>query len=208
MLDETLSEQEQWELVKQKVRENYPWVLAGIALAVIGISAWRWYQQRVENGLLAAGRQYDQVLVAIAKHDAAGAQKQTDELNRDHKGTGYAEQAALLMVQQQITNAQHAQALEKLQQLMTATDDKELALLLRLRVARIQIDQNKPDDALQTLAGAKPGAYAASFAEVRGDALYTKGDKAGALQAYQQANGTGVDTELLKLKMAELYAAH
>jgi predicted negative regulator of RcsB-dependent stress response len=206
MLDETLSEQEQWDLVKQKVRENYLWVLAGIALAIAGISGYRWYQQRVENGLLAAAKQYDQVLVAYGKNDLAAALKLSDELSRDHKGTGYAEQSMLLIARLQLANNQHAQALEKLQQLMSATSDKELALLARLRAARIQLDQNKPDDALTMLAGAVPGAYAASFAEVRGDALYAKGDKAAALKAYQeaQAGSSGVDGELLKLKIGAM----
>jgi predicted negative regulator of RcsB-dependent stress response len=206
MLDETLSEQEQWDLVKQKVRENYLWVLAGIALAIAGISGYRWNLQRVENGLLAAAKQYDQVIIAYGKNDLAAAVKLGDELNRDHKGTGYAEQSMLLIARLQLANNQHAQALEKLQQLMAATNDKELALLARLRAARIQVDQNKPDDALTMLTGAAVGAYAASFAEVRGDALYAKGDKAAALKAYKeaQAGGLGVDGELLKLKIGAI----
>ncbi len=210
MLDETLSEQEQWELVKQKIRENYLWVLAGVVLAIAGISGYRWYQQRVENQLLVAAKQYDQVLVAFGKNDLAAAVKLSDELNRDHKGTGYAEQSTLLVARLQLANNQHAQAVEKLQQLMNATSDKELALMARLRAARIQVDQNKPDEALTLLAGVAPGAYAASFAEVRGDALHAKGDKAAALKAYQeaqaagQAAGQGVDGELLRLKIGAM----
>jgi predicted negative regulator of RcsB-dependent stress response len=207
MLDETLSEQEQWELVKQKVRENYLWVLAGIALAVLGLSAWRWYQQRVENGLLAASKQYDQVLVAIGKHELATAVKVTGDLNAQHGGTGYAEQATLLLAQSEVAAGEQAKALEQLKALIGATADKELALLARVRAARLLIDQNKPDEALTMLSDADAGAYAASFAEVRGDALYAKGDRSGALKAYQQAGGpnaVGVDREMLKLKIAEL----
>ena len=77
---------------------------------------------------------------------------------------------------------------------------------LVLRIARIQLDQNKADDALATLAAAQPGAFAARFAEVRGDALLAKGDRAAALKAYREAVGSGADgsNELLTLKINAL----
>ena len=56
-----------------------------------------------------------------------------------------------------------------------------------MRIARLQIDQGKPDGALATLAAAEPGAFAGRFAEVRGDALWAKGDRPAALKAYREA---------------------
>ena len=64
---------------------------------------------------------------------------------------------------------------------MKATDPR-LALTARLRLARVQVDQNQADAALATLAGPEAGAFAPRFAEVRGDALLAKGDRAGALR--------------------------
>ncbi|HEY8507012.1 MAG TPA: tetratricopeptide repeat protein, partial [Steroidobacteraceae bacterium] len=100
-------------------------------------------------------------------------------------------------------------AASRLRKVMEETDDRELALVARLRLARVQIAQEKPDDAIATLnAVADPGAFAARFHEVRGDALYAKSDKAGALKEYLAARaGTGigsVDAELLELKINDL----
>jgi predicted negative regulator of RcsB-dependent stress response len=51
------------------------------------------------------------------------------------------------------------------------------------------------------------GAYAARYAEVRGDALLTKGDRAGALAAYRAARAdeaNTLDDQLLDLKIEDL----
>jgi predicted negative regulator of RcsB-dependent stress response len=207
-MDEYLSEQEQWNLVKQWLRENTVWLLAGIALAAAGIYGWRWYQARVETQHLAAGALYEQLTAAYEKRDQADVAKLLAQLQKEHPGSGYAEHAVLASARMHLENNQNVQAIEELQALMTATKDPQLALAVRLRIARMQIDQNKPDDALATLSAATTtGAFAPRYAEVRGDALYQKGDKTEALKAYKLAaedKTSLVDTELLQLKIAEL----
>ena len=66
------------------------------------------------------------------------------------------------------------------------------------------------DDALKTLSAVDPGAFAGRFAEVRGDALRAKGDRAGALKAYREAQASqsaqagAAAGDLLALKINEL----
>jgi len=207
-MDEYLSEQEQWDLVKRWLRENTVWLLAGVLIAVAGIFAYRWYQARIEAQLLAAGQLYEQLTVAYDKRDQAEVTKLAGQLQAEHGGSGYAEQALLASARMYLENNQHALAVETLQKLLAATKDPELGLVVRLRIARIQLDQGKADDALATLQGAgSPGAFAPRYAEVRGDALFAKGSRDEALKAYQEAlaaNSQAVDSELLKLKIAEL----
>jgi predicted negative regulator of RcsB-dependent stress response len=71
---------------------------------------------------------------------------------------------------------------------MNDSKDSELRHVARLRLARVQIDQGKPDDAISTLAAAEPGRFAVRYHEVRGDALYAKNDAAGAVREYQARN--------------------
>ncbi len=91
---------------------------------------------------------------------------------------------------------------------MSRTKDGELALVARLRLARVQVAQNKLDDALATLNGVKAGAFEARFHDARGDVLFAKGDKAGALKEYEAARaGTdnrSVDPQTLQLKINDL----
>lgn len=205
-MDEYLSEQEQWELVKKWLRENVLWIAAGIAIAAAGIGAYRWWEARKEAAFLAAGAAYEELATAFAANKSDDIKRLADKLAAEHPGTGYAEQGQMMLASAQVGNGQVSQGLETLQKLLAATRDQELALLLRLRIARVQISLDKADDALATLAGAQPGAFAARFAEVRGDALYAKGDRAGALAAYKEAaaGDATVDAEFLALKINEL----
>jgi len=91
---------------------------------------------------------------------------------------------------------------------MTDSKDHELALVARMRLARVEIAEGKPDAALATLNAAEPGAFAARYHEVRGDAYYAKGDRTAALREYRSAAGNPElgDAALLDLKIADLAA--
>lgn len=215
-MEEYMNEQEQWEWLRSRTREYGPWIVAGVALAAAGLWGWKWWQARTEERLLQAASQYEQVVAAAGKNDVATTSKLADKLLQEHPGTGYAEQGQLAAASLQVENNELPGALERLNKVMVGTSDVELALTVRLRIARLQLEQNKPDEALATLAAATPGAFAARYAEVRGDALLAKGDRAGALKAYQEAqgampsageapaNGASAANELLTLKINEL----
>ena len=215
-MEDYMNEQEQWDWLRAKAREYGPWVVAGVALAAAGLWGWKWWQARAEAQLLQAAAQYEQVVTAFAKNDIATVSSLAEKLAKEHPGTGYAEQSQLALAGLQVEGNQLPAAIEQLQKVMATTRDAELALTVRLRIARIQLEQKKPDEALATLAAATPGAFAARYAEVRGDALLAKGDRAGALKAYREARGeaggdvqtaiesAGASNELLTLKINEL----
>jgi predicted negative regulator of RcsB-dependent stress response len=205
-MEEYLSEQEQWDAVKRWMRENTIWILAGVALAAAGLAGWQWWQARKERELVAASTLYEQLFSAYTSEKPDQVKNLATELAAKYPSTAYAEQGQLLLAGHYLSQDLPADALQTLQQVLQKTRDAELALLVRLRIARIQIAQQKADDALATLAAAPPGALAGRYAEARGDALYAKGDRAGALAAYQaaQADGATVDAELLALKINQL----
>lgn len=205
-MEDFMNEQEQWDWLRSRAREYGPWIVAGVALAAAGLWGWKWWQARTEERLLQAAAQYEQVVSAFGGNDMARVQALADKLSQEHPGSGYAEHAQLAVAGMQVENNQSGAAIERLQKVMAATRDAELALTVRLRIARIQLDQNKADDALATLAAAQPGAFAARFAEVRGDALLVKGDRAAALKAYREAVGSAANgsNELLTLKINAL----
>ena len=205
-MEDFMNEQEQWDWLRSRAREYGPWIVAGVALAAAGLWGWKWWQTRTEERLLQAAAQYEQVVSAFSGNDMARVQALADKLNQEHAGSGYAEQAQLAAAGLQVENNQSGAAIERLQKVMVATKVAELAITVRLRIARIQLDQNKADDALATLAAAQPGAFAARFAEVRGDALLAKGDRAAALKAYREAVGGAANgsNELLTLKINAL----
>jgi predicted negative regulator of RcsB-dependent stress response len=209
-VDEYMNEQEQWDFVRNWLRQNGLWLVAGVALAGAGLWGWRSWQAHQEGMLMEANGQYQQVLAAFGRNDMPTVIKLADHLLSTHPSTGYAEQAQLAAARMQVENNLLPGALDRLQKVQSTTSDPELSLVVRLRIARIQIEQNRIDDALKTLSAVNPGAFAGRFAEVRGDALRAKGDRSGALKAYREAQSSqsaqagATAGDLLALKINEL----
>jgi predicted negative regulator of RcsB-dependent stress response len=209
-VEDYLSETEQWEWVKTQVRENGPAVVLAILLALAAVFGWRWWQAHQDAGRLAAGAKYIQMIQALEGGQRGQALAMLGELERDYARSPYTDQAKLLAARVYVDGGDLDKAAAELTSVAGHSKDPDLAVLARLRLARVQIAQAKPDNALATLADvATAGAFAAPFHEVRGDAYYAKADRAAALSEYRSARtgGEGTDSSLLDLKIADLSAA-
>src|SRR5580658_494130 len=95
-VEDYLSEKEQWEWVKTQVRENGPALILAVALAVAAVYGWRWWQEHLDVGRLAAGARYMQMVQALEHGDRSQALVLLGELERDDPGSPYTDQAKLL----------------------------------------------------------------------------------------------------------------
>ncbi len=99
-------------------------------------------------------------------------------------------------------------ATEELTYVMEHTKDSELAMIARLRLARVLEYQEKYDDALKTLKVDKPGKFAGRLNEVRGDVEYERGNFEEARKAYLEAmvaeGSELLDRNLLQMKLNDL----
>jgi len=207
-VSEYLSEKEQWEQIRTWVRENGLWVVAGVALAAAGLQGWRWWQGHLDERGTRASAAYTRMIDALEKGDRTQAFVRLGELERDHPSSPYADQGKLLAARVYVEGKELDKAAHELETVMNGSKDHELALVARARLARVEIAEGKPDEALTTLNAVEPGAFAARYHEVRGDAWYAKGDKAAALKEYRSAAGNPDlgDAALLDLKIADLAA--
>jgi predicted negative regulator of RcsB-dependent stress response len=203
-----LSEEEQWERVKAFFKTHTIWIVGGIALGVAGLNGWWWYQDRqVQRAELASGR-YQEMLDAFARSDRKRGEALAEELNRDYAWTSYAALGTLVVARFQVDANELDKAAASLTSVMQNAPETELQLIARMRLARVQAAQSKYDDALATLKVSDIGDFAPRFADVRGDVLLAKGDRAGALREYLAARADAddqrVDKELLDLKIRDL----
>ncbi len=210
-MDDYLSEKEQWEAIRTWLRENGLWIIAGVAVGAAGIFGWQWWKGHLDKVSTEASARYEKMMADFGRGDRTAALTVLGEIERDYGSTPYADQAKLAAARAYVESNELDKAAAQLQA-VEGSKDKQLGLIARLRLARVQIAQNKPDDALTTLSGVEPGAFAPRFHEVRGDAELAKGNKSGALSEYRQArsmdSGSGVtDTSLLDLKISDLVAA-
>ena len=208
-MDDFLSENEQWDALRAWLKENGAWIVGGIAVGVLGLAGWRWWEARQDRLALEASSKYEQILGAFDRGDRSQALTLIGELEREHASSPYVDQAHLAEARIAVQSGQLDKASANLQAVLEKTRDPELASIARLRLARVQMAQNKFDAALATLDAEKDaGAFEPRYREVRGDIHLAKGDKAAALKEYQAARaeaGRGaVDTELLDLKIKDL----
>jgi predicted negative regulator of RcsB-dependent stress response len=209
-VEDYLSEKEQWEWLKSQVRENGPAVILAIALTAAAVFGWRWWQGHVDAARLAAGDKYLQMAQAFEHGDRSRALALLAELDKDAPASPYADQAHLLAARVYVDQGELDHAAGELAGVAEHSKDRELALVARLRLARVQIAQGKAESALATLgAAAGAGAFAAAYHETRGDAYYAKGDPATALSEWRSAQsaGDGADAPLLALKIADVASA-
>jgi predicted negative regulator of RcsB-dependent stress response len=208
MPEEYLTDDEQLEHVKRLTAEYGPWMLGAVVLGLAFVFGFRYYEgYRNERAMQAASR-FTSMTSALQHEDRAQARQIADGLIKDFPNSPYADQTKMTLARLAVDDGEDANAIPPLTQVMENSKDTELRHIARLRLARVLIDQGKPDDAIKTLSD-EPGAFAARYHEVRGDAYYAKKDLQLASTEYKAALGEsgpqgGVDSALLTLKIADL----
>ena len=155
--------------------------------------------------------------------DAIGANRRDEglriagELTGDFADTPYADQATLVLARLDVDSGDFAAAEKRLAaDRRRRSEDPDLRIVARLRLARVQLAQGRYDDALRSLDAVATPAVDARVLELKGDVRLAQGDTAAALADWRKAqeaadSGPGrsrqVDMELLQLKIDELGAA-
>ena len=216
MVDEYLSEREQAEQLRQWLRENWIWLVAGVALTVGGYYGYRAWQSREASRAVEAGQRFKSMLDAIGADRRDEGLKLAGELTGEYADTPYADQAALVLARLDVDSGDLASAERRLAGVADGSKDPDLRIVARLRLARVQQAQGRYDDALASLDAVATPAVHARVLELRGDVRRSQGDRAAALAEWRKAKaaaeadpdaGAQVDMELLQLKIDELAAA-
>ncbi len=206
--EDYLTEEEQAEELKKWFRDNWVWMVVGVAIALLLLIGWQRYQAYKTDRAANAAQLLEQLSTAQAT-DEGKANFLLKQLNDDYSSTPYADQAHLLTAQHAVQTGNFDRAAGELRIVMTSAHDKQLRNVARVRLARVLMQQQKVDEALSLLDVTKAGAFASQMHEVRGDALLSKGDRTGARAEYEAAlegykAENNVDTSLLQLKADEL----
>lgn len=209
---ELLSEEESWEELKARLRAYAPAIIGGLLIGAGLWFGWSWWGKHQEEARLDASARYQALIEAYASGDDARGATLVEELKREHPKSIYVQAAQLAAAKMAVQRNELDAAASALAAVAEGKEER-FARVARLRLARVQIEQAKYDEALATLAKEPPGAYAGSYAHARGDALLRKGDTAGALREYKAAreilaknalDETGESTALLDLKINDL----
>jgi predicted negative regulator of RcsB-dependent stress response len=208
MTEDYLTDDEQLEAVKRFTREYAPVLIIGALLGAGGLFGWRYYQNYQNEQGLKAAAQFAQLSASLQADDAVKSRQAANDLIKDYPSSPYADQAKLVLARIEVEAGQDANAVAPLTEVMNASKDTELRQIARLRLARVLVDQGKPDDAIKLLSEANPGSFAGRYHEVHADALYAKKETAAAITEYKAAldaaNAGGVDAAMVEMKLADL----
>lgn len=189
---ELRSEEEQLDAVKRWWKENGMSLIAGAVLAAAGVFGWNAWQNYQQGQAEAASMRYQQ-LVTITTGDELNEDQITrardlvSELTDEHGGTLYAELALLLEARLAVQQDDLEGARTALESVSEDSSRRYVQSLAWLRLARIELADGNPEQALALLDKPITDALAAQQANVRGDAFAAQGDTDAARDAWKSA---------------------
>ena len=86
-MDEYLNEKEQWERLLASLRENAPWMIAGVAVVAVAFGGWHLWEARQDRRALEAAALYQQALAAFTRNDLDGGLKIADRVVQEFGGS-------------------------------------------------------------------------------------------------------------------------
>jgi predicted negative regulator of RcsB-dependent stress response len=205
MADDYLSDREQEEALRLWWRENWPWIIGGIVLGLALLAGWQYWKTH-------RAQQAEQAFELYREYQNAGedpnkAVSAFDRLNAEYATSPYTMQARLLQAKKHVDAAEYDEAVQHLQAVIDRAQDAELVHIARLRLSRVFIQQGKYDEAVGLLNPDTAGAFAAQMREIRGDALFERGDRDAARAEYAAALAANadaqVDRSMLEMKLQQ-----
>ena len=182
-----LEEQEQIDALKAWWNQHGNLVqlgLAAVLLSIAGYFAWGRYQAS-QSGKASQG--YERVLKAAEAKDPKLAREAAGELLQQFGSTAYASLAALVSAKVNFDAADPKNARAQLQWAVTNAKDAALVSLARLRLAAVLLEEKDYSGALDALDTVPSNAFAARFADQRGDVYVAQGKSKEAAAAYAKA---------------------
>lgn len=199
------NENEQVDALRRFFANNGKALAVGVIVGIAALGGWRFWSSHQEGADKAASAQYQQLTSAM-QADKPQTLEAVASFASENNNT-YGALAALDLAKQYVAANQLDKAITLLQSGLKDTKDANLQAVINLRLARIQLQKNQADAALTTLNNVKGDGWTAIVADIRGEALLSKGDKQGARDAWSkgaESQASPALKQMLQMKMNNL----
>ena len=209
-MDEYLSEREQVDRIRQWWKENGAWIIVGIGGGILALAGWNWWQNYKLERAEQASAIYSVVAEAAMEGRVEEVRVGVEQLSAGHGSSPYLQHARLALAAASVRAGDLQGAIGQLEQVLDNARDPQLQLVARLRLARLLVTEGDADRALALVRGVDAGAFAPALLELEGDVLASRGDAAGARDAYRKALASAesfigvIDDEFVRLKLEAL----
>ncbi len=202
------TEDQQIEALKKWWKENGRSIVAGLVIGLGGVFGWKSWLAYQHNQAVTASVGYQQLVDLVATGKATLAKEQGERLLQQFPKGAYAALTSLLLGKVAADQGNPDEASGRFEWVIENAPIEPLKNVARLDLARLLLGQGRTEEAMATLSDPAPPRFAAAYAELKGDILVAKGDKAGARREYELAlaspEGAMADRELLQMKLDDL----
>ncbi len=201
-MSDYLTDEEQVAKLKSWWDENGVSVIVTLVLVVAGVVGWRWYGSYQETRVAEVSDLYEEFLAGEGEAREASAAAIAEEA----PDSAYQALVMLRRSQEAVESGDYGAAESFLVQAVEAAPEPVLADVARVRLARVQQQLDRPDDALATLSGVLGEGYRSQVAEMKGDIHLARGERALAHEAYAsalEAVGENQTRPVLEMKAAD-----
>nr|WP_218168183.1 YfgM family protein [Pantoea sp. B9002] len=191
--------------MRQFFANNGKFLAVGVIIGIAALGGWRFWSSHQEGTDKAASAEYQQLTSAM-QADKPDSLEAVATFASENNNT-YGALASLDLAKQYVETNQLDKAIALLQSGLKDTKDANLQAVINLRLARIQLQQSQADAALSTLNNVKGDGWTAIVADIRGEALLSKGDKQGARDAWSkgaESQASPALKQMLQMKMNNL----
>ncbi len=206
-----LQEQEQLDSIKHFWKQYgnlITWILIIALGGFAAFNGWQWMQR---DRAVKASVLFDELDKAVTAGDTDKVARVLADMKERYGSTAFAGQAGLLAAKAQFEKGQNDAARASLEWVIGNASEKEYAVLARLRLAGVLLDEKKYDEALKALPTDPPTSFSGLVADRRGDILTAQGKADEARAAYQVAFDAMAPTldyrRLVEAKLTALGAA-
>ncbi|MDJ0918946.1 MAG: tetratricopeptide repeat protein [Woeseiaceae bacterium] len=208
-MDELKTEEEQLEAFRAWWKEYGNYVIGGVVLGGLVLFGINYQGNTRLEAQQAASALYDQLTDEVVDGDLDAAEALAAQIANDYSNTAYVVQSKLAMARLYMDENRDEDAANTLRELIALKGVDEIREIARLRLAKVLIYQEKAEEALETVSEAATGAFAARFAEVRGDAHVQLENFEEARAAYDEAlqqpnSQQTLDVGYVRLKLLDL----
>ncbi len=204
------TEEQQAEVLQQFWKQNGKTILFGLFLGIACILGWQYFKQYQLKQMESNTEQYMYSFEKINNNYNEATLKSLDDYIQMHRGDSYGQMAALNLAALVVDKGADYEKAENYLKIAADSSDTAVSNIAKLRLARVQTQLKKFEEAKKTASSVKSSIYQSTVNEILGDIAFVKGDLKEARDAYQAAydlvKGTNEEklNIMLKVKLDDL----